>query len=284
VILVKLMLLFSENSENKMEFSEKCDLLKRNIYKTGGLAVAFSGGVDSSLIAAVAQQELGSRALAVTALSPTYSTREQKFSAILAKQIGIKHITVESNELDIPEFADNPENRCYYCKRELFAVVKEIANEHGIGFVADGTNIDDLNDHRPGMKAADEAAVLQPLLDAGFLKEDVRRLSREMNLPTADKPAMACLASRFPYGSRITEEKIWAIDKVENSLRNFGFCNIRVRHHGDIVRIEVGEKEIARLCLPEIRMKLIAVAKSVGFLYVTADLQGYRTGSMNEGL
>lgn len=267
-----------------MEYNKKCSLLKANIRKTEGLAIAFSGGVDSTLLAAVAQQELGERALAVTALSPTYSAREQAAAGILAKDLGIKHVTIESNELEIPEFADNPENRCYYCKRELFSVVKEIALEHDISFVADGTNTDDLNDHRPGMKAAHEALVLQPLLDAEFSKDDVRRLSREMNLPTADKPAMACLASRFPYGARITEEKIWAVDKVEDALRDLGFYHIRVRHHGNIARIEVSEDEIAKLCKPEIRSHIVAVAKDVGFLYVTADLQGYRTGSMNEGL
>ena len=267
-----------------MEFEDKCQLLKENIRETGGLAIAFSGGVDSTLLAAVARQELGERALAVTALSPTYSAREQAAAGILAKQIGITHVTIESNELEIPEFADNPENRCYFCKRELFSVVKEIALEHGINFVADGTNRDDLNDHRPGMKAAHEAVVLQPLLDAGFSKDDVRKLSREMNLPTADKPAMACLASRFPYGSRITEEKIIAVDKVEDALRDLGFYHIRVRHHGDVARIEVSENEIAKLCKPEVRDRIVTVAKDEGFLYVTADLQGYRTGSMNEGL
>ncbi len=265
-----------------MKFEEKCNLLKENIRKTGGLAIAFSGGVDSTLIAAVIEQELGERALAVTALSPTYSAREQASAIVLAKQLGIKHVTIDSNELEIPEFADNPENRCYFCKRELFSVVKEIALEHGINFIADGTNRDDLNDHRPGMKAAKEAGVLQPLLDAGVSKDDVRRLSREMNLPTADKPAMACLASRFPYGSRITEEKILAVDRVENTLRDLGFYHIRVRHHGDIARIEVSEDEICKLCKPEIRSHIVEVAKEQGFLYVTADLQGYRTGSMNE--
>ncbi len=267
-----------------MNFSDKYDLLRKIIHDTGGLAIAFSGGTDSSLLAAIAQQELKERALAVTALSPTYSAREQESAGRVAAQIGIKHIVVSSNELEIPGFVNNPVDRCYYCKKELFEVVGCIAREHGITQIADGTNYDDLGDYRPGMKAAEEAGVLQPLLAAKFSKDDVRRLSRELQLPTADKPAMACLASRFPYGSRITEEKILAVGTVEDYMRDMGFVNLRVRHHGEIARIEVDANEIERLCSPEIRDKIVEVAKLAGFLYVAVDLQGYRTGSLNEGL
>jgi len=261
---------------------DKLLMLKKIIGDTGGLAVAFSGGLDSTLLAAVAQEVLGDRALAVTALSPTYPDREQKEAEEIAGEIGIRLELVESNELEIEGFAQNPVDRCYHCKRELFDVVKEVASRHGITVVADGTNSDDEQDYRPGRKAAEESGVLSPLLMAGLTKEDIREISRDMGLSTAEKPAFACLASRFPYGSQITGDKLKAVDVIEQGIRDMGFRQIRVRHHGEIARIEVDPDDVPRFTEEDVRNKVIGLVKGAGFNYVALDLEGYRTGSMNE--
>ena len=271
-------------SDTMSMVEEKFDKLKELIRGTGGLAVAFSGGVDSTFLAAVAHQELGERALAVTALSPTYPQHEQLEAADLAKMIGIHHENVESNELEIPGFADNPVDRCYYCKSELFVEVRQVARKYDIDAVADGTNLDDLNDYRPGRRAAKECGVLSPLLEAGLNKDDIRILSKKLKLPTWDKPAFACLASRFPYGSRITEEKLQAVDMTEKAMREMGFIQLRIRHHGDIGRIEVGPQEIENALEPATRASIVKAVKAAGFKYVALDLEGYRMGSMNEGM
>jgi uncharacterized protein len=270
--------------DNNTMLEAKFERLRAILRNTNGIAIAFSGGVDSAFLCAVAQQELGGKALAVTAASPTYPAAEQNEAARLAKSLGIQQIVVNSNELDIPHFADNPPDRCYHCKSELFRIVREVADRHGLMFVADGTNADDEDDYRPGRRAADELSVISPLLESRLTKQDIRTLSRRLDLPTANKPSFACLASRFPYGSRITEQKLKAVDAVESALRSLGFLQVRVRHHGDLARIEVEKDDIARLAAPDVRDKIVHMAKQAGFRFVSVDLEGYRTGSMNEQL
>jgi uncharacterized protein len=243
--------------------------------------IGFSGGVDSTLLFAVAADVLGDRALAVTATSQTYPQRELEEARSLARQIGGRHREIESEELDIPEFRENPRDRCYYCKHELFGKLRAIADQEGLAYVLDGTNCDDAGDHRPGRAAAAEIGVRSPLEEAGFSKQDIRDLSLHLGLSTWDKPAFACLSSRFPYGTAITAERVGQVGQAEESLRLLGFRVLRVRYHGSVARIELGPQEF-ELATGILRDQVTQAVKVAGFTYVALDLQGYRTGAMNE--
>jgi len=263
---------------------EKYDRLKEIIKEAGSAAVAFSGGVDSTFLLKVCGDLLGDRALAVTARSETYPERELKQSEELAQQIGARQIIIASEELDIPGFSENPPNRCFFCKQELFTKVKRIAEEQGIRWVFDGTNGDDSQDFRPGRQAATQLGVRSPLEEAGLGKEEIRTLSKLLGLPTWDKPSFACLSSRFPYHTKITSSALQQVGKAENYLWNLGMRVFRVRHHDTIARLELGAREMRMTCEDDIREPLVRHFKSLGYTYVTLDLQGYRTGSMNETL
>lgn len=263
---------------------EKYERLKSMLNKMESLVVAFSGGVDSTFLLKVASDILGNKAIAATATSPTYPLFEFKEAVKLAKKINVKHIIFESDELDIPGFSENSPKRCYFCKSELFTIIKEKALELGVRNIADGTNCDDLKDYRPGRDAAIETGVISPLLESGMGKEDIRVLSRKLGLSTWDKPAFACLSSRFPYGTEITIERVQMIEVCEDILRELSFKQYRVRYHGDVARIEVSEDDMKRLLSGTIRETIIGKFKKAGFKYISVDMEGYRTGSMNEAI
>ncbi|ABR46709.1 ExsB family protein [Alkaliphilus metalliredigens QYMF] len=267
-----------------MLLQEKYEFLQNYIKNLGSLAVSYSGGVDSTFLLKVAYDVLGDNVIAVTATSSTYPQREFEEAKRWIKDIGAKHIIIESEELDIDGFSENPINRCYYCKSELFTKVREVAVENNIEYVADGSNQDDLGDFRPGMQAASELKVVSPLREAKMTKDEIRAISKQLDLPTWSKPAFACLSSRFPYGHQITREKLTMVEQAEDYLYGLGFRQLRVRHHEDTARIELGESEFDRFINKDLMRQVGKKFNEIGYTYVALDLNGYRTGSMNEVL
>jgi uncharacterized protein len=267
-----------------VDVSQKEERVAEILRELASVVVGFSGGVDSAYLAYVAHRILGKKALCVTAISPSYPTFQKKETADFVDRYQLNHLVIESEELDNPEYRENSPNRCYFCKAELFAKLQAMAQEKGYGAVIDGTNFDDLDDFRPGRRAAQEYSVRSPLLEAQMTKLDIRELSRRAGLPTWDKPALPCLSSRFPYGTSISVEKLSVVDQGENVLRQFGFRVFRVRFHEELVRLEFSPEELPKalnMTMVEILRKEF---KALGFKYVTIDLEGYRSGSLNEVL
>ena len=262
---------------------EKERALREALSSLGSVIVAYSGGVDSAYLAWVANDTLGERAVAITADSPSYPERHRQMATRIASQFGLRHEIIHTSELERPEYRANPANRCYYCKHELYTHLSRIASERR-AVVVDGSNADDRGDYRPGRQAAREFGVRSPLDDTDLGKDEIRELARLAGLPVWDEPASACLSSRIPYHSEVTDEKLRTIERAENVLREQGFRVCRVRHHDDLARIELGRAELSRALEPEMSATLVRELKAIGYHYVTIDLQGYRTGSLNEGL
>jgi len=250
--------------------------------ETGGALVAFSGGVDSSLLLAAAHEALGERAVAAIGRSETYPAREREAASALAARIGARVRELETTELEDPAYVENPPDRCYVCKTALFTALRRLAQEEGLEAVVEGSNADDRSDHRPGMRAARELGVRAPLAEVGMTKVEIRQLARARGLPVWNKPSLACLASRIPYGSPITAPRLARIDRAEQAVRALGFEQVRVRDHGDVARVEVDPGELSSAL--EAREQLVAGVRGAGFRYVALDLEGYRTGAMNEVL
>lgn len=261
---------------------QKHDKLRDIIADYGSALVCFSGGVDSMFLLRVAHDVLGDRCTALTAVSITMAGSERRSAIDLARELGVRHEVVESHELERPGFAQNPVDRCYHCKAELLDIARPAADRLGLREVLIGTNLDDLGDHRPGLKAANERGARHPMVDAGLNKSDVRALSRALGLSTWDKPQLACLSSRFPYGTEITPERLRQVDEFEDGLRALGFRQLRVRYHGEVARIELEPSDMARVLEPSAREAIVALGRRLGFTFVSLDLAGFKSGSLNK--
>lgn len=267
-----------------IEMEAKYQELLAHLQTLGGALVAFSGGVDSSLLLAAAREALGDAVLTVTATSPTFPAHDLESARLIVAQLGVRWITLETEELDDPHFRANPSNRCYFCKKKLFSLLLEKARAEGLPWVIEATNADDLTDYRPGLTAIRELGIRSPFVELGIGKQQIRRLAKELGLANWDRPSSACLASRIPYGEEITRERLARIAKAETVFRELGFRQVRVRDHGTLARIELAADDLARLLDSDLRSRVVALCKAAGYTYVTLDLQGYRTGSLNETL
>lgn len=262
----------------------KLDQLRRGLADFESVLVAFSGGVDSSFLLRVAHDVLGARVTALTTVSPTNPEEDTATAVTLARTLGVAHLVIASNELEIPGYAANPTDRCYFCKDRLYEICAAQARARGIAAIVDGVNTDDLGDYRPGLRAAEEHGVRHPLVEAGLTKAELRAASRVLGLSTWDKPASPCLSSRFPYGTEITAERLQMVARAEATLHALGFREVRVRFHAEIARIEVGAAELERFADPEVRAAVVRGVRAAGFRHVTLDLDGFRSGSLNVGL
>jgi uncharacterized protein len=262
--------------------TEKAARLRERVRTLESVVVAFSGGIDSALVLAIATEELGAAAVGLTAVGAALPDRERRAAADFARSIGARHLLVGSNEIDDPNYRKNDLDRCFYCKSELYRVTEVVRAELGLRSVANGTNADDPSDHRPGLRAAANAGIASPLLECSIGKAEVRAIAQSIGIALWDKPALACLASRVPYGSEVTRSTLGQIEALEDGLRDLGFRELRARHHGPVARIELGERELARAI--ELRDRIVALGKRAGFSFVSLDLAGYRSGSLHRAL
>jgi uncharacterized protein len=274
----------SVSTKTNEALAAKAGRLREILAGYQSVLIAFSGGVDSAYLAIAASTELGDRALAVTADSPSYPDTHRQLALSIAREFGFPHEVIHTAELDRPKYRANPANRCYYCKDELYGRLAALARERRIAVVVDGNNLDDRGDYRPGRQAAREHGVKSPLDEAGLTKQDIRVLARATGLASWDEPASACLSSRIPYGHEVTDERLRQIERAESVLRDLGFRIFRVRHHDETARLEIARAEMPRALDPEIKARLVSSLKALGYQYVSLDLQGYRLGSLNEAL